>query len=88
MCRKAKEDSEFGVNRPGINRTMEDKDVQEPLILSTGSYSQIGTNFMIGLFGRQGSAATFRQHCPQMTLRRCTSGNVESISGHATKSGQ
>ena len=26
---------------------------------------------MIGPFGRQGPAATFRQHCPQMTQRRC-----------------
>ena len=26
---------------------------------------------MIGLFGRQGLAATLRQHCPQMTRRRC-----------------
>ena len=43
MCRKAKEDGDFGVTRPGINRTMEDKDVQEPLILSTGISSQIRT---------------------------------------------
>ena len=27
---------------------------------------------MIGPFGRQGPAATLRQHCPQMTQRRCT----------------
>ena len=27
---------------------------------------------MIGLFGRQGPAATLRQHCPQMTRRRCS----------------
>ena len=27
---------------------------------------------MIGLFGRQGQAATLRQHCPQMIQRRCT----------------
>ena len=26
---------------------------------------------MIGPFGRQGPAATLRQHCPQMTQRRC-----------------
>ena len=29
---------------------------------------------MIGSFGRQGPAATLRQHCPQMTRRRCNSG--------------
>ena len=28
---------------------------------------------MIGPFGRQGLAATLRQHCPQMTQRRCNS---------------
>ena len=28
---------------------------------------------MIGLSGRQGPAATLRQHCPQMTRRRCRS---------------
>ena len=27
---------------------------------------------MIGLLGRLGAAATLGQHCPQMTLRRCT----------------
>ena len=27
---------------------------------------------MIGPFGRPGPAATLRQHCPQMTQRRCT----------------
>ena len=27
---------------------------------------------MIGPFGRQGPAATLRQHCPQLTRRRCT----------------
>ena len=27
---------------------------------------------MIGPFGRQGPAATLRQHCPRMTQRRCT----------------
>ena len=26
---------------------------------------------MIGPFGRQGLVATIRQHCPQMTRRRC-----------------
>ena len=26
---------------------------------------------MIGPFGRQGAAVTLRQHCPQMTRRRC-----------------
>ena len=26
----------------------------------------------MGRFGRQGPAATLRQHCPQMTQRRCT----------------
>ena len=26
---------------------------------------------MIGPLGRQGPAATLRQHCPQMTQRRC-----------------
>ena len=30
---------------------------------------------MIGLFGRQGPAATLRQHCPQMTQRRCNCPN-------------
>ena len=29
---------------------------------------------MIGPFGLQGAAATLRQHCPQMTQRRCKIG--------------
>ena len=34
---------------------------------------------MIGPFGRQGLAATIRQHCPQMTQRRCTPLSVDVI---------
>ena len=30
-----------------------------------------GLSCVIGPFGRQGQAATLRQHCPQMTQRRC-----------------
>ena len=30
-----------------------------------------GQSCVIGLFGRKGPAAILRQHCPQMTRRRC-----------------
>ena len=31
------------------------------------------------LFGRQGPAATLRQHCPQMTQRRCILYEAENV---------
>ena len=34
---------------------------------------------MIGLFGRQGPGATLRQHCPQMTQRRCNTSSKTSF---------
>ena len=37
-----------------------------------GFWVKWGLSCVIGPFGRQGPAATLRQHCPQMTQRRCT----------------
>ena len=34
---------------------------------------------MIGLLGRQGPGATLRQHCPQMTQRRCNTSSKTSF---------
>ena len=34
---------------------------------------------MIGPFGRERMAATLRQHCPQMTRRRCMDKNLASF---------
>ena len=39
--------------------------------LPTGFLSEMGLNCVIGPLGRQGPADTLRQHCPQMTQRRC-----------------
>ena len=39
---------------------------------------------MIGLFGRQGPAATLRQDCPQMTQRRCNT--ITTLQFSCTKS--
>ena len=38
-------------------------------MINTGFMSQLGTNCVIGPLGRQGPAATFGQHCPQMAQR-------------------